>query len=184
LILAVVGVAAVLGIAGLVVVLTGGEDEPAPPPAQPNGGPGRSGGGEPIVGDLKGLIEERVGPYTLVGTTQNREAISDGALDAYVAEYEGSGTQLRHELMAFNSGEQALSNDEALIERLQEAGFDITNSAPLTNENEEHVGALTVLLNEQDGVEQWVWLRQDLGLVLTASSSRGEVKPFYDEVPY
>jgi hypothetical protein len=189
LILAVVGVAAVLGIAGSVVMLAGGEDEPATRPD----GQGARGEAEPIAGregtlppesNVKRLIEKRVGPYTLVGTERNPEAISAGALDAYVTRYEGGGTQLRHELVAFNSGEEASRNEEALGNRLREAGFAITESQPLVDENEEHVGVLSILLNEQEGVEQWVWLRKDLALLLTAASDPGHVKPFYDAVPY
>lgn len=189
LILAVVGVAAALGAAGAVVMIASGGDEPAP---SQNGGQGPSGREEPSVGDgtlpgdfdLKGLIEEQVGPFTLVGTEQNPEAISAGAVEAYVTKYEGGGTQLRHELIAFDSAEEASRGEEALTQRLQEAGSAITGSQPLTNENEEQIGVLIMLLNEQEGVERWVWTRKDFGLLLTAASDPGRVEPFYDAAPY
>lgn len=192
LILAIVGAVAALGIIGSIVVVAGGKDEPAPQPANGPNGTGNQPTPDPDpdpvppdppAPDLQSLIQESVGPYTLVAAEQNPEAIGNGAADAYVVKYEAGGVELGHDLIAFNSAEEAQTDQEGLFGFLQEKGFvAATEPQRLDDENGEQIGVLVIFVNEQTGAEIWAWSNRNLSL--TAFGDAGKVEVFYTELPY
>ena len=194
LIVIVVAVLAVLGLVGAGVVVAGGKDEPAPTPQPaPTGGtepdeptpePNPPSGGGEEGGDLRGLIQDEVGPYTLVKAEQNPDAISAGATDAYQVEYDAGGVPLIHGLLAFNSADEAGSDLEGFFKSLiADQGFEsVDEPQPVKTEDGETIGVLVALVNRQKGIEAWLWTNHNLSV--SAVGQAGKVEVFYNEISY
>jgi len=188
LIVAVVAAVAILGIGGAVVAVAGGRDQPERGPGPSNGNgekpdpPPRDPARDHEESELRSLLQDTAGPYTLVAAEQNPDAISAGAVDAYFAKYEGQGVQLVHDLIAWSSPDEAVGQLEAVATGMAEEGFAVGEPQPYTNEADEQIGVIVPLLNEQQGVEALGWTNGSI--LAVALGPVDSVEPFFQAVPY
>ena len=195
---------AIVAIAAVVVLLAGGlaawkllsgGDDPAPAPAAPQTEPTTAdepetepspetetqpsqGGG----GSLNDFVQQQVGAFTLGDAGQDPELITNlGAADGITMNYQHQdGTQLVHNLLAFSSPDEAVTNIGTLGSvMVDQLGYTVQEEFEVTDENGQQIGSGVVLTGPSEVV---LWTNGQLGA--TAEAPKTYATQFYNEIPY
>lgn len=194
---------AIVAVAAVVVLLAGGlaawkllsgGDEPAPAPAAPQTEPApeapetepspetETQPAEDGGGSLNDFVQQQVGAFTLNDAGQDPELITNlGAADGITMNYQHQdGTQLVHNLLAFSSPDEAVTQlgtlGSVMVDQL---GYTVQEEFEVTDQNGQTIGSGVVLTGPSEVV---LWTNGQLGATAEAPSTYAT--QFYNEIPY